>query len=99
MEKLLRADGRADCKRLTKLDGGGILRVSQKMGVSGMAFDEAKYKNDFARSNYDRMSLNVPKGKRAELKKIADERGISINQLIIEALESHYDIDLSKFGY
>ena len=62
-----------------------------------MAFDKSKYDNDFVRSNYDRISVNVPKGKKAEMKKVADEKGISINQLIINALEECYKLDLSKY--
>lgn len=68
-----------------------------------MAFDPSQYINDFAKQNYDRIAVQVPKGKRELLRKIAqennitDDRGkISVNRMIIEALEEKYHIDLSK---
>lgn len=79
------------------MEGDGILIVSQIMDVNAMSFDQTKYKNDFNKSNYDRIAFNVPKGKKAEMKKVADEKGISINQLIINALEECYKLDLSKY--
>ena len=61
-----------------------------------MAFNPTSYKNDFYKKNYDRVVFTVPKGRRAELKAEADTRGISVNQLIIDALERCYKVDLSK---
>ena len=45
-------------------------------------FDEVKNKNDFNKQNYDRINLMVPKGKRDELKELAKEAGISVNEYI-----------------
>ena len=59
-------------------------------------FDETKYKADFARENYDRVVFTVPKGKRADIKRCASLKGISITQLIVRALEQSYNLDLSK---
>lgn len=61
-----------------------------------MAFDATGYKSEYAKQNYDRLLLTIPKGRKAELKAEADIRGISINQLIIDALEHYYRLDLSK---
>ena len=61
-----------------------------------MAFDKVKYDNDFTRENYDRLSVNIPKGKKAVLQKEAADRGISVTALIVEALEGYFHIDLSK---
>lgn len=85
---------------LTKRRGGDILRASQIRDVYGMAFDQKKYIDEFNKENYDRISIRVPKGKKDELTKLAKQKGgRSVNSLIIEALESYYGIDLSKFGY
>lgn len=59
-------------------------------------FDETKYKADFARENYDRVGFTVPKGKRTDIKRCASQRGVSITQLIVYALEQTYNLDLSK---
>lgn len=68
-----------------------------------MAFDQAKYIDDYNRSNYDRVTIRIPKGKNELLKKTAekhnirDDKGrVSVNRMIIEAVESTYSIDLSK---
>ncbi len=68
-----------------------------------MAFNQGKYIAGFMRENYDEIKLLVPKGKRELLRKIATERNIvgdkgriSVNRMIIEAVEQVYGIDLSK---
>ena len=68
-----------------------------------MAFDQSKYITQFMSENYDEVKFRVPKGKRVLLKQIAQERNIldikgkvSVNRMIIEALEQVYSIDLSK---
>lgn len=50
-------------------------------------FDEVKYKNDFARENYDRISLMVPKGRKEVIKQIAKANGQSVNEFINLAIE------------
>lgn len=68
-----------------------------------MAFDQTKYVDDYVRENYDRLSLKIPKGKKAVLKELAtmhnitDHKGqVSVTRLLIEAVEEKYHIDLSK---
>lgn len=60
-----------------------------------MSFDKTKYQNDYVRENYDRVTVLIPKGKRDDIKRLAKSKGMSANQLIVEALESYYGIDLS----
>lgn len=60
-----------------------------------MSFDKTKYQNEYVRETYDRVTVLVPKGKRDDIKRLAKSKGISANQLIVEALESYYGIDLS----
>lgn len=68
-----------------------------------MAFDENKYKAQYAKDNYDQILIKVPKGKKETLRKLAtdldvrDNKGlISVTRLIINALEKTYKIDLSN---
>lgn len=59
-------------------------------------FDQSKYIQDYVKQKYDRIPLQVPRGGRDVLKRIADEHGISINKLVISAIEKIYCIKLTK---
>ena len=61
-----------------------------------MAFDSNKYRAEFQRENYYRPTIFIPISKKDVVKAEADKRGISISQLVIDALERCYGIDLSK---
>lgn len=68
-----------------------------------MAFDQTKYTTDYIRNNYDQVMVKIPKGKKELLRKIAQEKNItddkgklSVNRMIIEAIEQVHQIDLSK---
>ena len=61
-----------------------------------MGFDSTSYKREYAKQAYDRIAYTVPKGKRAVIKSCAEQRGVSVNQLITHALETMYKLDLSK---
>ena len=58
-------------------------------------FDQNKYINEFIKENYDRVVVKVPKGKLQELKEYAAARDLSVNKLIIRALEEYCMMDLS----
>lgn len=60
-----------------------------------MSFNQSDYKHSFARENYDQLNISVPKGKKQELKNLAEDFGISLNKLITVAIEEKYLIDLS----
>ena len=64
--------------------------------VDVMAFDQSKYISDFMKEKYDRIVVQVPKGKKDRIKQAAKQAGISMNQAVIEALEQTYHIDLSR---
>lgn len=80
------------------MEGDGILSASIKMGVSAVAFDQQKYIQEFNKENYDRVEFNIPKGRKKELKQFAKSKGRSVSEVIVEALESYYSINLSKYG-
>lgn len=45
-------------------------------------FNKIAYQNDYNREKYDRFSLMLPKGRKEELKALAAERGMSLNEFI-----------------
>lgn len=53
-----------------------------------------EYKNKFNRDNYYAISFRVPKEYRTQLQELSQSEGKSINQLIIDALNKTYNIDL-----
>lgn len=59
-------------------------------------FDQSAYIHQYQKEHYDRMSFLLPKGKGKAVKRLAVEKGVSITQLIVYALEKVYDLDLSN---
>lgn len=57
-----------------------------------MAFNKNDYKKEFNKQNYDNFSIRIPKGKREELKKYADEHNMSLNSFVKKALTEYTDI-------
>lgn len=53
--------------------------------------DKTDYRNAFAKENYDRISLNVPKGFRGVVKKCAKQNGISVNEYITRLINRDID--------
>lgn len=54
-------------------------------------FNQIAYQNEYNRERYDRFSLMLPKGRKAELKAIADQKGMSLNELINSILTEALD--------
>lgn len=89
---------------LTKQPGQGYnIDIQDQNGVDVMAFDQTEYVTNYIRDNYDQVMVKIPKGKKAILKRVATQRNItdakgrvSVNRMIIEAIETQYGIDLSK---
>ena len=44
--------------------------------------------NKYIAGHYDRINLTVPKGKKEEYKKLAEDHGKSLNAYIVDLLES-----------
>ena len=59
-----------------------------------MSFDKQNYDKEYAKANYDRIVVYVQKGKRDELKAIAKEHGLSLNECIKVALHNTYGVTL-----
>ena len=63
-----------------------------------MAFDQIGYIADYNKANYDVVRATVPKGQAKDIKAFAKSKGVSVSQLIVQALEDCYGLDLSKAG-
>lgn len=48
-----------------------------------MAYDESTYRNWYARQNYDRISMFVPKGSRVRIQQAARAAGQSMNAYLV----------------
>ena len=51
---------------------------------------------EYIQQHYDQFSLRVPKGDRERYKILAEEKGKSLNQLIIELLDREYLVELEN---
>lgn len=49
----------------------------------------AKYINDFMRDKYDRIAVMRPKGQREQLKDLAKEQGMSLNEFINSMIDAY----------
>lgn len=61
-----------------------------------MGFDWNAYTTEYKRAHYERVSVDLPKGKRAVLRKYAADNDTSVNALVIAALEQYTGLDLSS---
>lgn len=52
--------------------------------------------NKYNQENYFKVALRIPKDKKDVLQNLADSEHISINKLIINAVERFYGVSLSK---
>ncbi len=60
-------------------------------------FNATKYKNDFQKERYDRIILNVPKGKKPEIEDYRKKKGFkSLNEYINELIRRDMYEDSDK---
>jgi predicted HicB family RNase H-like nuclease len=57
-----------------------------------------EYQNEYNKENYFKVALRIPKEKREALQELAKFEKVSMNKLIINAIEQFYNIDLSRKG-
>ena len=57
--------------------------------------DVVKYKNEYNKENYSRISATIPKEKKEIIAELMKKHNKSVSRLIIEALEKTYHIDLT----
>ena len=50
-------------------------------------FNQIKYQNEFNKANYDRVEVNMPKGKKAVIKEVAKAAGQSVSEYINQAID------------
>lgn len=49
-------------------------------------FNQIKYQHEFNKANYDRLEINLPKGKKAVIKEAAKAAGQSTSEYIAQAV-------------
>lgn len=60
-----------------------------------MAFNKVQYDNEWRKANKDRFTVEIPKGKKRILKELADQQKRPVSEIVIEALEAYYQINLT----
>ena len=65
-----------------------------------MAVSKAQQRavHKYVKGNYDRMELTVPKGRKAELKALAESRGQSVNAFVNEAIDAAVSGSVTQAG-
>lgn len=65
-----------------------------------MAVSKAQQRavHKYIKDNYDRMELTVPKGRKAEIKAIAESRGQSVNAFVNEAIDAALTGSVAQTG-
>lgn len=56
-------------------------------------FNQIKYQNEFNKANYDRVEVNMPKGKKAIVKEAAAAAGQSVSEYINQAIDVRMGLD------
>lgn len=51
--------------------------------------------NKYNQANYFKVALRIPKDKKSVLEDLANEFNMSVNRVIINAIERHYGVDLT----
>lgn len=54
-------------------------------------YNNTKYINDFKKANYDRINLEIPKGRREKWRERAKNEGKSLNNFISEVVEAYIE--------
>lgn len=62
-----------------------------------MPFNQSKYANEFAKEKYDRLNIQVPKGKKSSIEKHWREKGYKSLNAYVNDLINH-DMGLTKVG-
>ena len=63
-----------------------------KMEETGKKFDKVKYDEQYRKEHYDQLRVWIPKAGKEEIKRKAEEMGIPIAQLVVDAIEKTYNI-------
>lgn len=58
-------------------------------------YDKQKYNSEYTKNNYDKIMVLLPKGRKAEIKRLATQKGITMTQVFVRAVEECYNVDLS----
>ena len=52
---------------------------------------KVQYDNEYIKNNYDRVNLTLPKGRKEQIKAVADFEGLSVNAWIAELINKELE--------
>lgn len=61
-----------------------------------MAFNKSEYNTTFNKSHYDRLVVNIQKGKLQEMKEFAEAQEQTVADLVVNAIWKCYKINLRE---
>ena len=72
--------------------------ITLKKGSDAKHMSRFEYQNEYNQKNYFKVALRIPKEKKEVLQELAKLEKVSVNKLIINAVEQFYNVDLSRKG-
>lgn len=72
--------------------------ITLKKGSDTKHMSRFEYQNEYNKENYFKVALRIPKEKKEMLQELAKLEKVSVNKLIINAVEKFYGVDLSRKG-
>lgn len=88
------------CYNTSTMGGEADVFAAPGEGADYMAVSKAQQRavHKYVKDNYDRMELTVPKGRKAELKALAESRGQSVNAFVNEAIDAAVSGSVAQAG-
>ena len=72
-----------------------VIKAQEVIVMEKEPFNQYKYIADFKKENYDRVEILVAKGAKKKLKDISNTTGLTVSQILVDATEEKYKIDLT----
>ena len=88
------------CYNTSTMGGEADVFAAPGEGADYMTVSKAQQRavHKYVKGNYDRMELTVPKGRKAELKALAESRGQSVNAFVNEAIDAAVSGSVAQAG-
>lgn len=88
------------CYNTSTMGGEADVFAAPGEGADYMTVSKAQQRavHKYVKDNYDRMELTVPKGRKAELKALAESRGQSVNAFVNEAIDAAVSCFVAQAG-
>lgn len=70
--------------------------MTLKKGRGSKHMSKYETQNKYNQANYFKVALRIPKNKKSVLEDLASEFNMSVNRVIINAIERYYGVDLTS---